>query len=58
MPKSCPGVDAEILNPRNLWEDKAAYDAQAKVLAKKFADNFKRFETAPEELVKAGPVAE
>ena len=58
MPKSCPGVDAEILNPRNLWEDKAAYDAQAKVLAKKFADNFKRFETAPEELVQAGPVVE
>ena len=58
MPKSCPGVDAEILNPRNLWADKDAYDAQAKVLAKKFVDNFARFETAPEDLVAAGPVAE
>ena len=58
MPKSCAGVDAEILNPKNLWADKDAYDAQAKVLAKKFVDNFSRFENAPADLIAAGPVAE
>ena len=58
MPKSCTGVDAEILNPKNLWADKEAYDAQAKVLAKKFVDNFKRFENAPADLIAAGPAAE
>lgn len=58
VPKSCPGIDADILNPANLWEDKDAYNAQAKVLAKKFVENFVRFASAPEELVAAGPVVE
>ena len=40
MPKSCPGVPAEILNPRNTWEDKAAYDAQAEKLRDMFRKNF------------------
>ena len=40
MPTSCPGVPAEILNPRNTWEDKAAYDAQAEKLRDMFRKNF------------------
>jgi len=46
MPKSCPGVDdASMLNPRNTWQDKAAYDAQAIRLRDMFRQNFesKRF---------------
>lgn len=42
MPKSCPGVDSNILNPRNTWEDKAAYDATATKLRDMFRDNFDR----------------
>ncbi|MEY2784445.1 MAG: hypothetical protein RL277_649 [Planctomycetota bacterium] len=40
MPTSCPGVDARILNPRNTWSDKAAYDAAATKLRDMFRKNF------------------
>jgi phosphoenolpyruvate carboxykinase (ATP) len=40
MPKTCPGVPSEILNPRNTWKDKAAYDAQAAKLRDMFRANF------------------
>lgn len=42
MPKSCPGVPSEILNPRNTWEDKSAYDAQAQKLRDMFRENFQK----------------
>jgi len=42
MPKSCPGVDSAILNPRNTWTDKDAYDATATKLRDMFRDNFKK----------------
>jgi len=40
MPKSAPGVDSRILNPRNTWEDKAAYDAAATKLRDMFRKNY------------------
>ncbi|MFA5940223.1 MAG: phosphoenolpyruvate carboxykinase (ATP) [Sinimarinibacterium sp.] len=42
MPKECPGVPTEMLNPRAGWTDKAAYDAQAIKLRDMFRDNFKK----------------
>ncbi|MCA9771071.1 MAG: phosphoenolpyruvate carboxykinase (ATP), partial [Myxococcales bacterium] len=56
MPTSCPNVPAEVLNPRNTWKDKAAYDAKALDLAKRFHKNFGRFEKASDEIRHAGPL--
>ncbi|HRQ74898.1 MAG TPA: phosphoenolpyruvate carboxykinase (ATP) [Phycisphaerales bacterium] len=39
MPTHAPNVPDEVLNPRNTWKDKAAYDAKAKQLASLFRQN-------------------
>ncbi|AGY76928.1 phosphoenolpyruvate carboxykinase (ATP) [Clostridium autoethanogenum] len=57
MPKRCPGVPDEILNPRNIWEDKEAYDETARKLALKFSKNFEKFKDVSEDIAKAGPEA-
>jgi phosphoenolpyruvate carboxykinase (ATP) len=54
VPKSCPGVPAELLKPRNSWQDKAAYDKMAADLSARFAKNFEQFD-APPEVKAAGP---
>ena len=43
IPTSLPGVDADILNPRNTWSDETEYRAQAEKLANEFSNNFKKF---------------
>lgn len=41
IPTSCPSVPSEILDPRNTWKDKNAYDKKAKELASMFEKSFK-----------------
>ncbi|HTQ11226.1 MAG TPA: phosphoenolpyruvate carboxykinase (ATP) [Fimbriimonadaceae bacterium] len=43
MPVSCPDVPSQVLNPRNTWPDKAAYDAKARVLFEMFEKNIQKF---------------
>ncbi len=57
IPKTIPCVDADILNPRNIWTDPKEWDATANDLAKKFIANFEAFidSDATRALIAAGP---
>lgn len=58
MPGSCPDVPQEILNPRNTWTDKDAYDAKAAHLAELFVKNFQQYKDGvSEEVLAAAPKA-
>ena len=52
IPQSCPEVPAEVLIPRNTWEDKAAYDEKARDLARRFNENFKKYSDGVSEAVR------
>jgi phosphoenolpyruvate carboxykinase (ATP) len=43
VPTACRGVDSEVLNPRNAWADKGAYDAMAAKVVDMFRKNFEQF---------------
>lgn len=55
IPKEVKGVPSEILNPKNTWENKESYDIKAKELAKKFKENFERYEGVPSIILGAAP---
>jgi phosphoenolpyruvate carboxykinase (ATP) len=56
MPTEVPLVPDDVLDPRNTWKDKAAYDQQAARLARLFRENDARFEM-PDSVRAAGPKA-
>ncbi len=57
MPKYCPGVPSEILDPMNTWLQKGAYISKAIQLAHSFHINFDKFASeASEEILSGGPL--
>jgi phosphoenolpyruvate carboxykinase (ATP) len=56
IPEACPGVPENILDPRNTWENKEAYDVQSRELAARFVQNFKKYASiADHEILSASP---
>jgi phosphoenolpyruvate carboxykinase (ATP) len=56
MPKTCPGVPSELLNPESTWERSEDYQNAAMALAQKFHTNFEKFSSAAAEaILNAGP---
>jgi phosphoenolpyruvate carboxykinase (ATP) len=56
-PTSCPGVPSQILDPRAAWADPLAYDDQARKLAARFVENFRKFAGVDPAILAAGPKA-
>lgn len=58
MPTSCEGVPSELLNPRDTWTDKVAYDGKAEHLAELFNKNFAQYASGVnQEILDAAPAA-
>ena len=56
FPKECPGVPIEIMEPRNAWVDKNAFDLQASKLAAGFVKNFEQYANGvSKEILEAAP---
>lgn len=55
IPKTVPNVPSEILKPRNTWVDKDEYDKKVDELIKQFHENFKKFDSVSEDILKAAP---
>lgn len=56
VPQTVPNVPSEILNPRDTWADKEAYDKKANELAQLFVKNFEKYASeANAEILAAAP---
>lgn len=57
IPTQVPGVDVDILDPRNTYTDPDEWESKAKELARLFVQNFEKFtdDPAAAQLIAAGP---
>merc|ERR1712129_677414 len=56
VPKTCPGVDSNILMPNKTWSDQAEFGKSAQKLSSLFKQNFKNYESGcSDDIVAASP---
>jgi phosphoenolpyruvate carboxykinase (ATP) len=56
VPRTCPGILDNVLEPWSSWPSRAEYDKKYKQLAQRFIENFAKFsDGTPREVVEAGP---
>jgi phosphoenolpyruvate carboxykinase (ATP) len=56
VPKTCPNIPENVLDPASSWPSREAYMKRYKALASRFIDNMKKFEDqVPEQVKQAGP---
>lgn len=57
MPKTCPNVPTELLDPMNTWTNKGAYISKSIQLAHSFHLNFEKFASeASDQIIEGGPL--
>jgi phosphoenolpyruvate carboxykinase (ATP) len=56
VPKACPDIPQELLNPEQTWDDRTAYQRQAQEQSLRFIQNFEQFagDVTPK-ILAAGP---
>jgi phosphoenolpyruvate carboxykinase (ATP) len=58
VPAHCPDVPDDVLDPSSSWPDKKEYSKKYRQLARRFVENFKKFEEgAPQAVLEAAPRA-
>ena len=56
VPKTCPNVPDEMLNPAKSWTGNTSFKEEVTKLGKLFNENFEKYASeASEEVIKAGP---
>ena len=55
IPLSIGDLDQKILNPLNAWNDLEEYHSSAKMLVKKFQNNYKQYDLGDTNILNAGP---
>ena len=56
VPKSCPGIPENVLEPWSSWPSREEYDKRYKDLAARFQENFSKFtDHTPQQVIDAGP---
>ena len=53
VPQTVPNVPSEVLNPRDTWADKEAYDKKASELAGLFNKNFEKYAAQASDAIKS-----